>query len=108
MRPVYTRGKRVVQDVARVRTVRALLPFSPTLDEYADDGEKIAIALAVAVHARTRPDDRLETASAGWRAAGRRYTKTGMGRAIRLSGLTVDQAIEQMRAEMFDPFAAGQ
>ena len=105
MRPVNTRGKRVLRDVARVQRLRATIPYSPTLDEYIDDGMTVAVAIAQAVHDGGRPDDRLEQGSAGWRAAGRHYTTGGLGKAVRKSGLTVDEAVAGMQAGTYDPFA---
>src|SRR3954451_17201595 len=92
MRPVNTRGKHIVKDLTKVQQLLDGVRYSPTLEEYIDDGRTLAVAVAACVHDGGPPSDELERATAGWRAAGRYYTTGGLGRVVRQQGIGNDEA----------------
>ena len=72
---------------------------------FVHDGDIMLAALAQAVHAGVDPGPELESETRGFMAVGRNFTESGIGAAIRRSGLPTDEVAAMMLQGEFDPWA---
>jgi hypothetical protein len=72
-RPINTRGKQVRRRVAETETLLAQLRFSPTAEEFIDEGRSYEDALRDAVHGGYDPGESLEAAIRDWQRQGKAH-----------------------------------
>jgi hypothetical protein len=111
IRAINTRGRQVVTRVARIEQLVGRDIDHAQIQQWYGDGEEIARALADAIHGEIDPRMLDESAVRAWQADGREIERVyirntaALGRAIRKSGLSDEEAAKAIALGELDPFA---
>ena len=105
MKAINKRGQTIGGDVARARGWLSAGVESPTAEMFVHDGDIMLATLSEAVHAGVDPGPELESETRQFMAFGRHFTESGIGAAIRRSGLSTDEVAAMMLQGQFDPWA---
>lgn len=105
VRSVNKRGAIIASDVANVQSLIESGVKSPAAERYVRDGQAMLLALAQAVHSRSDPGPEAESATREFMRAGRVvFGDAALGRAVRESGMSDQEALEALQRGEFDPF----
>jgi hypothetical protein len=105
MGAVNMRGKQVLKRVTTIEALRIAGMESPKADAFLEEGLAWIQFLATAVHEEFNPESDAEDAIRDWQRRGRReFGDQVLGRAMRQSGLSNDEAMLGIRSGQFDPF----
>ncbi|HEY4280384.1 MAG TPA: hypothetical protein VGM91_19335 [Conexibacter sp.] len=106
MRAINKRGATIRGEVAVVERILELGVKSPNGEMFVHDGLTMCEALAAAAHVGIDPGPEIRQQTAGFMAFARQsFSEAAIGRNVRASGMSADEAAAAMRAGRHDPFA---
>jgi hypothetical protein len=106
MRSINTRGRQIKE---RIEHTENLVGRADQIADWFSEGEEIVTLLASAVHGDLDPRVLNESAVRRWQAFGRDIERevnrnmAAMGRRVRGSGMSVDEAAQAILRGEFDP-----
>jgi hypothetical protein len=110
IRSINKRGRQVVARLDRIEELIGRDVDEPQIKQWYADGDEIVGALAEAVHGEIDPRTLDERAVRAWQADGReiervyRMNMAKLGRAVRESGLSDEEAAEAIARGELNPF----
>jgi hypothetical protein len=105
-RSINKRGKIIRADVRQIEMLLDGGMQSPNAEQFAHDGLALCGVLADAVHLGMDPGPEVESETRGFMAFSREnFGTAAFGRQIRQRGLSSDQAVAEVAAGEWDPFA---